>query len=116
MATFERPARRLIFAGGFAVAIALAPAAIALTGSTSQPAPRTVADCPGSIPIGLQNVGAYNSPDCQLAVTPPVAIGAAPSAGAIIACRNISGCLSNYVNSPGYVQVPNRDNTVQQSQ
>jgi hypothetical protein len=115
MAILRIRPRRLVFAAGFAVAIALAPAVSALTGSAAQPAPRTVADCPGSIAIGLQQAGAYTS-DCSLAVTPPVAAGAAPSAGAIIACRRIAGCLSNYVNGPGNVQVPNRSTIVQQSQ
>ena len=39
------------------------------------------------------------------------AIGSAPSAGAIIACRGLPGCLSEFVNSPGWVNVPRVDNT-----
>ena len=44
MATFQTPARRLILAGGFAVAIAAAPAvAVFAVPTTSTPAP--VAEC-----------------------------------------------------------------------
>ena len=44
MATFQNPARRLILAGGFAVAIAAAPAVAVFAGpTTSTPAP--VAQC-----------------------------------------------------------------------
>jgi hypothetical protein len=51
-----------------------------------------------------------------MVVAQPDAVGAAPSADAIIACRDVPGCLSNCVNGPGYVQVPHRDTTVRQSQ
>jgi len=45
MTTFQTPARRLILAGGFAVAIAAAPAiAVFAVPTTSTPAP--VAQCP----------------------------------------------------------------------
>lgn len=89
-----------------------------LAGSTDQPAARTVAECRGGagIYIGLDAVGAPFPMNCDLAVYPPVAIGTTPSGGAIIACRDVSGCLSYYVNRPGYVQVPHRDTTVRQSQ
>ena len=40
------------------------------------------------------------------------AIGAAPGAGAIIACRDVPGCLSASVNSPGGVSVPHRSTAV----
>jgi hypothetical protein len=100
--------RRLLAASLFAVAGTLAP----VTAVLSQPPAQNVADCPNGpgIPIGLQGVGAYTT-NCDLVVTPPPAIGAAPSAGAIIACRGIPGCLSDFVNSPGWVNVPNVDNT-----
>jgi hypothetical protein len=45
----------------------------------------------------------------------PVVPGAAPGAGAIIACRNIPGCLSQVVNGPQLVPVPRPDTRVQQS-
>ena len=49
MATFQRPAQRLIVAGGFAVAIAITPAVAVFAGPTLGPAPRTVSqsDCTG---------------------------------------------------------------------
>jgi hypothetical protein len=46
----------------------------------------------------------------------PTAPGQAPGAGAIIACRNIPGCLSQVVNGPQFVAVPRPDTRVQQSQ
>lgn len=45
----------------------------------------------------------------------PTAPGQAPGAGAIIACRNIPGCLSQVVNGPQLVAVPSPDTRVRQS-
>jgi hypothetical protein len=45
----------------------------------------------------------------------PTAPGQAPGAGAIIACRNIPGCLSQAVNGPQFVAVPQPDTRVRQS-
>jgi hypothetical protein len=45
----------------------------------------------------------------------PTAPGQAPGAGAIIACRNIPGCLSQAVNGPQFVAVPRPDTRVRQS-
>ncbi|HYO04464.1 MAG TPA: hypothetical protein VET27_22355 [Mycobacterium sp.] len=45
----------------------------------------------------------------------PTAPGQAPGAGAIIACRNIPGCLSQAVNGPQLVAVPRPDTRVRQS-
>jgi hypothetical protein len=56
----------------------------------------------------LQTCGIPNAP-----VTVP---GSSPGAGAIIACRNIPGCLSQVVNGPGIIQVPQPDTRVRQSQ
>lgn len=53
---------------------------------------------------------------CGISSQPPAAIGGSPSATAIIACRNIPGCLSYSVNGPGFVRVPQVDTTVRQSQ
>ena len=73
------------------------------------------ATCPNAgILVGKQQVGAYTD-NCDLVVTPPPAIGAAPSAGAIIACRGIQGCLSDFVNNPGWVKVPRVDTRPRQS-
>ncbi len=114
MASCERPLRRLLTASAFAVATLAAPVAVLMSGAATDSAPRPLADCQG-IPVGLEGLGAYTS-NCDLAVQPPPAIGAAPSAGAIVACRNIPGCLSQFVNSPGQVRVPNRSTAIQNSQ
>jgi hypothetical protein len=45
MATFQTPVRRLILAGGFAVAIAAAPAIAVFAGPMTS-TPTTVAECP----------------------------------------------------------------------
>lgn len=45
----------------------------------------------------------------------PTAPGQSPGAGAIIACRNIPGCLSQAVNGPQLVAVPRVDTRVRQS-
>jgi hypothetical protein len=55
----------------------------------------------------LQTCGIPNQP-----VTVP---GSSPGAGAIIACRGVPGCLSQVVNGPGIIQVPQPDTTVRQS-
>jgi hypothetical protein len=55
----------------------------------------------------LQTCGIPNQP-----VTVP---GSSPGAGAIIACRGIPGCLSQVVNGPGIIQVPQPDTRVRQS-
>jgi hypothetical protein len=46
----------------------------------------------------------------------PTAPGQAPGAGTIIACRHDPGCLSQAVNGPQLVAVPNVDTRVRQSQ
>ncbi|MGJ6124439.1 hypothetical protein QN239_17890 [Mycolicibacterium sp. Y3] len=101
---------RWITASAFVAAVGtslLAPAA------THQP--DVMATCPNQgILVGKQQVGAYTD-NCDLVVTPPPAIGAAPSAGAIIACRGITGCLSDFVNNPGWVKVPQVDTRPRQS-
>ena len=75
-----------------------------------EPTTRNVAGCYGQgIPLGLNAIGAPFTQNCDLVVTPPPAIGAAPSAGAIIACRGIPGCLANWVNNTGNVAVPRVD-------
>jgi hypothetical protein len=114
MAMSQHRLRRLVTAGAFAAAIVTAPAVALLAGPAAGPAPLQLADC-GGIPVGLQGLGAYTT-NCDLAVQPPAAIGAAPSAGAVVACRNIPGCLSQFVNSPGQVQVPQRSTAIQNSQ
>lgn len=95
-----------------AASAAFVPAAVALA-----PAPggthAVVADCAndGSTALILNGTVA---PGCVSDL--PGAIGSAPSADTIIACRNIQGCLSGAVNGPGRVNVPNRDTKIQHSQ
>jgi hypothetical protein len=94
------------------------PAAAVVAGSTYQPAPRTVADCaygPG-LNIGLNAVGAPFPTKLQPGRRAASCDRRGAQCGAIVACRDVQGCLSNYVNGPGYVQVPHRDTTVRQSQ
>ena len=52
---------------------------------------------------------------CGIPNAIPSAPGQAPGAGAIIACRNIPGCLSQAVNGPQLVAVPQPDTRVRQS-
>ena len=80
-----------------------------------QSAPRALAGCTGGVGSGVIADGGYVDQGCGQA-DQSAAIGAAPSAGTIIACRNISGCLSQAVNGPGGVSVPQRSTVVQQSQ
>jgi hypothetical protein len=51
---------------------------------------------------------------CGIPNNIPTAPGQAPGAGAIIACRNIPGCLSQAVNGPQFVAVPRPDTRVRQ--
>ncbi len=53
---------------------------------------------------------------CGIPNKPPPVQGGSPGAGAIIACRNIPGCLSYVVNGgPGYGGVARPDTTVRHS-
>ncbi|WP_263995445.1 hypothetical protein [Mycobacterium yunnanensis] len=52
---------------------------------------------------------------CGIPNEVPTAPGQAPGAGAIIACRGIPGCLSQAVNGPQFVAVPQPDTRVRQS-
>ena len=52
---------------------------------------------------------------CGIPNQVPTAPGQSPGAGAIIACRNIPGCLSQVVNGPQLVAVPRPDTRVRQS-
>ncbi len=44
--------------------------------------------------------------NCNLPPRGHQVIGAAPDAGAIIACRHVPSCISYYVNYPGTLLVP----------
>lgn len=106
-----RTLSRWITVGAFSAAVGAALVAPAVAHEPAAPS----ATCPNQgILVGKQQVGAYTD-NCDLVVTPPPAIGAAPSAGAIIACRGITGCLSDFVNNPGWVKVPQVDTRPRQS-
>jgi hypothetical protein len=92
--SLERRTRRLLFAGAVALAITIVP-----MNAIPQP-PSRISSSPcinGVIPGNPYVV------NCNLPRRGRPAIGAAPDAGAIIACRNIPGCLSYYVNYPGSI-------------
>jgi hypothetical protein len=114
MTTSGYPLRRFLIAGALAVATLAAPAVAMLSGPPAHSDLRPLADC-GGVPVGMQVMGAYTT-NCDLAVHPNSAIGQAPSAGAIVACRNLPGCLSGVVNGTGQVVVPNRSTAIQNSQ
>lgn len=113
MITVSRSTRRFALAGGFALAITIAPTVVLVAGSHSGPASHSIAD-----PVAAPKSSRV-TPTARRAAYPsgpPAVIGGSPSAAAIIACHGIPGCLSYYVNNPGYVQVPQVDTTVRQSQ
>jgi hypothetical protein len=108
MATFQLTARRLILAGGFAVAVALAPAFAVFT-APAWTVGTPMAACPG---------GETEDPDtfaCAPDLAPePSAVGA-PSEEALTACsgRDQSDCLEGQLYGPPPVTMP--DTTVDQS-
>ncbi len=106
--------RRLTAVCTFAVVTLAAPA---LPLVVALPSVHEIAGCPGGrggVLVGMQVLGAYTD-NCDLVVQPPPAMGAAPSAGAIIACRDLPGCLPMFVNNPGWVRVPHVDTRVRSS-
>jgi len=86
-------------AGVFAVA--LAPA---LT-DVFTPPPADVAAGPQSCVNGVIPLNPYVV-NCNLPQRKKQVIGAAPDAGALIACRHNPQCISYYVNYPGTLLVP----------
>jgi hypothetical protein len=106
MATFPLPARRLILAGGFALAVAAAPAVAVFAG------PAAPAGTPMACPAG-QTEDPYTYA-CVPELAPGGAAGA-PSEGELTACSggNQSQCLEGQLYPPAPVQMPNT--TVQQS-
>lgn len=83
-----------------AVTVALGPAVV---DAAAPPSPAAVAapDCVnGVIPLNPYVV------NCNLPPRKTQVIGAAPDAGAIIACRHVPMCISYYVNYPGTLLVP----------
>lgn len=82
---------RLVLAGATALGFALAPVVVAPAPAKADPQPCVN----GVIPWNPYVVNCNLPPR-----TTPKVRGAAPDAGAIIACRNKPGCLSWYVNGP----------------
>jgi hypothetical protein len=78
---------------GIALAVALAPAG-------TPPAAASPSCVNGVVPLNPYVV------NCNLPPRQHQVIGAAPDAGAIIACRHVPICISYYVNYPGTLIVP----------
>ncbi|HME50025.1 intersectin-EH binding protein Ibp1 [Mycobacterium sp.] len=106
MATFSLRARRLVVAGGFAVAIAIAPVIAVAAGSG---AARPVADdCANGESMDVYSMA------CVPDVVPNTG---APSENALTQCSggDQGQCIANEYYGPGNVQVPNVSTRVQQS-
>jgi hypothetical protein len=91
MTDFERRILRLVLTGSAAASFLIAVPAMAADTDTHQTAEPCVN---GVIPWNPYVV------NCNLPPRAPRVRGAAPDAGAIIACRDHPGCLSWYVNGP----------------
>jgi len=93
---------RLLLAGvaATALAVALAPA----VADSLNPPPAAVAAGPDCV-NGIVPLNPYVV-NCNLPPRGNHIVGAAPDAGAIIACRHIPICISYYVNYPGTLIVP----------
>jgi len=78
--------------------LAAAARAVALPSATAAASPPNCVN--GVIPLNPYVV------NCNLPPRGNHVIGAAPDAGAIIACRHVPMCLSYYVNYPGTLLVP----------
>jgi hypothetical protein len=93
MTASRQRTRRLVLAG-----LAAAALTAALPSPTAGAGP---SDCVnGVIPLNPYVV------NCNLPARGNQVIGAAPDAGAIIACRHVPMCISYYVNYPGTLIVP----------
>jgi hypothetical protein len=91
MSTIGRRITRLIVSGAAALAFLTAPAALFTFG-----APQASAQpCYNGVMPGQPFL-----PSCSLPGPTGKVRGSAPDANAIIACRNLPGCLSWYVNGP----------------
>ncbi len=91
MNDFQRRIMRLIVTGSAAASFLIAAPALVSESDTHQSAQPCVN---GVIPWNPYVV------NCNLPPRAPRVRGAAPDAGAIIACRDHPGCLSWYVNGP----------------
>jgi hypothetical protein len=108
MATFQSPAQRLIIAGGFAVAVAAAPA-VAVFAAPTASTPVPLAQCPGGesndlytdicIPHMVPNAG---SPYQSIPGNPDLAsVAGIPCAG-----HNMHQCIALTEGMPVHVQQP----------
>ena len=91
MNDFQRRIMRLVLTGSAAASFLVAVPALVSESDTHQSAKPCVN---GVIPWNPYVV------NCNLPPRGPKIRGAAPDAGAIIACRDHPGCLSWYVNGP----------------
>jgi hypothetical protein len=84
---------RVVLAGAAALTLIAGPTAVLDNGTAST----------GNLAYPCYNGIVPGNPyvqSCSLPRKTPQVRGAAPDAGAIIACRNFPGCLSWYVNNP----------------
>jgi len=102
MVTLRLRTRRLVMTGLAATALTGALTPVATNALTPPPAAPTAAPTcvNGVVPLNPYVV------NCNLPPRKKQIIGAAPDAGAIIACRRNPICLSYYVNYPGTRIVP----------
>lgn len=115
MATFHLPTRRLILAGGFAVAIAAAPAVAVFAVPTTGGSAPTISACPGGeIEDQFTNICVPdlvpNSPEPEFQSTAPV--GGLPEIGGIPCTGHNSGeCigLSEEQQAAGPIAVPHSE-------
>ncbi|MCX2929561.1 hypothetical protein ORI20_04700 [Mycobacterium sp. CVI_P3] len=95
MVTARLRIQRLALAGMAAAALTVAPQYVGIAPAAAE------SDCiNGVYPLNPYVV------NCNLPPRKTQVIGAAPDAGAIIACRHNPTCLSYYVNYPGILIVP----------
>jgi hypothetical protein len=95
MSTVGRRISRLVVTGAAALAFTVAPTAL-VGHSIAEPATEHEArPCVNGVIPGNPYIV-----NCNLPPRHPKVRGAAPDAGAIIACRDWPGCLSWYVNNP----------------
>lgn len=83
---------RLVIGAVAAVALVLGPSAV--VGGIDDARPQAQPCYNGVLPL------APDLQSCSLPSKQPRVAGAAPDAGAIIACRHHPGCLAWYVNTP----------------
>ena len=91
--SLRRRSLGLVATAATAIAFAVVPSVVASAGGTQTPTDTLAQPCVNGVVPGNPYIV-----NCNLRPRPPRIRGAAPDAGAIIACRNWPGCLSWYVN------------------